>query len=1344
MDQQRPKLGQEILPESKTSSPDAGLFGDAPAAVPIRLASDPLKADVKISREMVGHGRRFAGLALIVVAIVVAGLITFLRTTSHNTPSSSADATARYATQPAPVNIAQRLQTAPAAGTLTVNGQLDVAGSLTLAPTTQPTQAQAGQLYFDQGTSKLGYYNGKSFVYLQSSQVNGPVTNNNITNVTNSNITNVAGPTNITNVTNTYVTSGPAGALTGAGGTAGSIAMFTGPTTLGDSLISQSGAVLATTAGTLQGNDAAGLSVLTADAAGVTGALTLQSGNSATASSGTVTLDTGSGVVNGTLVEDYTFETGVDGFTGTPYGTAVAQTNAAAHTGVDSLAVPLSLSSWSSASVQGITVTPGHEYRYTAWVRAATASAPVVSSVYFRTVNTTSSATTTNDTTGGWTEIAGVFVDPAGNTQLDMSFVYEKDANEMHYLDDVTLTDLNTFTGLNVNVGTTNAQAINIGNGNQAGDTTITGGTTGVKINDATGDIDIGSGAGVNLTAATDSSFATSGALLLQGGAASGPSIGGIAINTTPQTGSSGSISILTGDSSTTASGNIAIDAGSGFVSGTVVDDKDFESGPDAMESWFGDTVGETNAQSHGGAESFYETGTGAFWGIIQNGNVSLIPIVAGHHYFFSAWVRAATTPRSMGGHIVWSGGSGSPISLTTVTDSTTGWTQMTASGVAPAGTTGAIWEISGTEAIGETHYFDDLVTTDLSSSSATSEIDLGATNAQILNIGNMNEIGATTIQGGSGIALDSGAANFTINGGAINVSGTGASQMGTSSGSLTLNAGGGTGGGVIVRPQVDSTTDFQVQNASGAALFTADSQNNAIVLGTDNSPQALTVRGGAATGSNVGGGNITFQASNGTGAAGSGSFIFQTGAPSNSISLDATAETGGSGNITMSFTTGGGANRLLIVQAETNASRSFSAITYNGVAMTQIDTENSLTNDDGTGSHIELWYLTNPASGTYNIVATMVGSGAGSLAAASFINVDQTTPVGTSAKSNGTAAGTQLSDVSVATSAGQLVIDAIGTDVPASGVGVDSPPASGQSQLWYAANSPSLYGSGGSTAPGTGSAVNMRWNVTNADWADIAVPINPVSTNSTSDSLSNTLVIANGGNVGIDNSNPQYALDVGGNLSVTSQAATTGDIVSISNSGQPDNTGINALHTTYVGGTATGEGAGMRVDYTPGGTSGSVWDGLHIVAAAAPAAGVSSYGIKLDGNATAHSGVETAVNITSGWDVGEMIASGGIQMSGQSDPAAPSSAPTAAPNSGAVKLYAQSVDGRMFYKVLGPNDGSYALQASLFDHFVCMLSAPIGGTSSSYGGFGCNGKSINGVATVALADNQATEVAKL
>lgn len=52
--------------------------------------------------------------------------------------------------------------------TLSINGQLNVNNSLVIAPTTQPSGAVTGQLYYDQASNQLAYYNGTKFVNVLS------------------------------------------------------------------------------------------------------------------------------------------------------------------------------------------------------------------------------------------------------------------------------------------------------------------------------------------------------------------------------------------------------------------------------------------------------------------------------------------------------------------------------------------------------------------------------------------------------------------------------------------------------------------------------------------------------------------------------------------------------------------------------------------------------------------------------------------------------------------------------------------------------------------------------------------------------------------------------------------------------------------------------------------------------------------------------------------------------------------------------------------------------------------------------------------------------------------------
>ncbi len=341
-----------------------------------------------------------------------------------------------------------------------------------------------------------------------------------------------------------------------------------------------------------------------------------------------------------------------------------------------------------------------------------------------------------------------------------------------------------------------------------------------------------------------------------------------------------------------------------------------------------------------------------------------------------------------------------------------------------------------------------------------------------------------------------------------------------------------GTNGSATFENYTNSTTAFQIQNASGEALLTADTTNTALVLGQDNTPTALTVRGGAAIGTDDNGANITFDASNGTGSGGSGSLIFRTAKPSgNAIALDNTGSMIGGfpANATLSFTTGTQSNRLLMVTDITCTTDSYTSVTYNGINLTQLSTVAG-----AAGPHVEMWYLLNPPSGTHNIVATLLNNACGRLIGAStFYNVDQTTPFGTVATASGT--GTTDSSLNVATtSTAQVVVDGLGSDggAPINYLG-------GQTQLWNQPPSGGDWPAAGALQPGTGGTVNMSWDVSGADWADIGVPLNPVA-NTTADSLTDTLDLAPSGDVGIDNENPTHTLDVSGNASFQNASDST------------------------------------------------------------------------------------------------------------------------------------------------------------------------------------------------------------
>lgn len=361
---------------------------------------------------------------------------------------------------------------------------------------------------------------------------------------------------------------------------------------------------------------------------------------------------------------------------------------------------------------------------------------------------------------------------------------------------------------------------------------------------------------------------------------------GVIAVTSPDSTGSSGSVTIQTGNSSTTAAGNVVIDAGSSVINGTVVGTKMFESGLDGMWAWFNTTVATTSAEAHTGSSSLEYTMSNAFWGIGANQNVTGIPVIPGHQYYVSLWVKSGSLPRTINATLVWEG---SPVltPLNAVIDNASTWTEMTVTTTAPAGAIELYFTLTGVAAAGETHYLDDMVVTDLSSSSAFSTIEIGKTNAKSITLGNMNQIGPTSIFGGSGIRLASGAADIVMTGGAMSFTGAATSTLKTTSGALvltsanattwgvapaasgngenlTLYAGGGSGGndnggnvviqgglatgsgaggGVVVKPQTDTALAFQIQDSAGTAFLRADSAGREIaVSGSDSAYAGLTL----------------------------------------------------------------------------------------------------------------------------------------------------------------------------------------------------------------------------------------------------------------------------------------------------------------------------------------------------------------------------------------------------------------------------------------------------------------------------------------------------------------------
>lgn len=176
--------------------------------------------------------------------------------------------------------------------------------------------------------------------------------------------------------------------------------------------------------------------------------------------------------------------------------------------------------------------------------------------------------------------------------------------------------------------------------------------------------------------------------------------------------------------------------------------------------------------------------------------------------------------------------------------------------------------------------------------------------------------------------------------------------------------------------------------------------------------------------------------------------------------------------------------------------------------------------------------------------------------------------------------------------------------------------------------------------------------------------------------------------------------------VSIVAGAAPTADMFTISNSGQGVTTAdADGLAVNYVGGAAAVEGAGIRIDSTPGTTSGGTWSGLRIVANATGAvSGVESYGIKIEGPSSPGTGSEVGLRVASGFDIGVDVASGGLQLSAMNDPASPAL--------GELRVYAKSNAGRTMLKMKGGNGIDVALQPFLGANRVALYQPTFGSTS--------------------------------
>ena len=336
-----------------------------------------------------------------------------------------------------------------------------------------------------------------------------------------------------------------------------------------------------------------------------------------------------------------------------------------------------------------------------------------------------------------------------------------------------------------------------------------------------------------------------------------------------------------------------------------------------------------------------------------------------------------------------------------------------------------------------------------------------------------------------------------------------------------------------------DSSNRLGIGTSSPVATLHVAGSSTVFGTGEGGTPADFTFRGAAGSGSNIAGGDIYFDASNGTGAGGSGDFIFRTAASigGGGITFDATSTSYSSGTSSLSWshTVGSNDSRLLIVGVSVGTTTNVSSVTYGGVSLTRLTYK-----DNGSQNRTELWYLKNPSSGAANIVVNMASSAMLTAGAISWYNVDQDTTFGTPVTASGSS---QTPTVNVSSASDEVVVDAVAGHIDMS-VGTMSV-GSGQTQRWNRTQTESLmHGetAGGSSEPGA-STTTMSWSLSaggmSYSWSISAVSIKPISNTSGND-LAEAMRITNDGNVGIGTSSPTELLTVS-NGSTTGTYTTSG-----------------------------------------------------------------------------------------------------------------------------------------------------------------------------------------------------------
>lgn len=269
----------QATPAGRTTYGSSALSSDPTDISSGPVSSIPRRPNTPV--EPIGFGRFVKRLAAAVIVLLILGvgaIVAISRFTGNE--GGSPNVAGEFSDTEIPLaDLPTGESFSLGASSLTVNGPLRVNDTFVLTPQAQPVQAVAGQLYFDQTTNALTYYNGTDYVALQGNNIVSVASGSPNVTVTNDGSGNII----------ISSTGGGGGTLSSTGGTTGRIAKFTGAQSLSDSLLSESGTTL-TVNGSLSVTSGLSLGSPLTVANGGTGATTLAV-NGVVVSNGTAALN---------------------------------------------------------------------------------------------------------------------------------------------------------------------------------------------------------------------------------------------------------------------------------------------------------------------------------------------------------------------------------------------------------------------------------------------------------------------------------------------------------------------------------------------------------------------------------------------------------------------------------------------------------------------------------------------------------------------------------------------------------------------------------------------------------------------------------------------------------------------------------------------------------------------------------------------------------------------------------------------------------------------------------------------------------------------------------------------